>query len=290
MDLTQGCYIDQVFGQGYAMQLGLPRVIPKQETLAALQALWKYNYAPDVGPYRMGFKEIKGGRWFAMPGEGGLLMCSWPKNDCNRAQHEQKILGLDVTSEGYLNECMSGFEHQVASHMIGEGLVKEGLAVTRTIHERYHPAKRNPYNEVECSDHYSRAMASYGTYINICGFQCHGPEGYLAFSPKLSPENFRAAFTSAEGWGTFSQTIDDATQKARIHLKYGRLQLRALALSCVAGAQPSEILAYKNGAALPGRSKSLKNHRVLIRFQNQVHLAADDVLALDIVTAIPKGD
>ena len=290
MNLTQGCYIDQVFGQGYAMQLGLPRVIPKRETLSALQALWKYNYAPDVGPYRTGFKEIKGGRWFAMPGEGGLIMCSWPKNDCNRARHEQKILGLDVTSEGYLNECMSGFEHQVASHMIGEGLVEKGLAITRTIHERYHPSKRNPYNEVECSDHYSRAMASYGSYLNICGFQCHGPKGYLSFSPKLSPETFKAAFTAATGWGTFAQTIDGTAQKARIHLKYGRLKLRALALTCDVGAQPSEILAHKNGAALPCRSKPLKNHRVLISFKNQVHLAVDDVLTLDIVTAVPNGD
>ena len=288
MNLTQGCYIDQVFGQGYAMQLGLPRVIPKRETLSALHALWKYNYAPDVGPYRAGFKEIKGGRWFAMPGEGGLIMCSWPKNDCDRAQHEQKILGLDVTSEGYLNECMSGFEHQVASHMIAEGLVEEGLAIIRTIHERYHPSKRNPYNEVECSDHYSRAMASYGVYINICGFQCHGPKGYLSFSPKLSPENFRAAFTSAEGWGTFRQTIDGPAQHAQIHLKYGTLYLKALALTHDVGMQASEILAHKNGIAVPCHAKSLNNHRILISFKNQVHLAVDDVLTLDIVAAIPE--
>lgn len=282
MNLTQGCYIDQVFGQGYAMQLGLPRVIPKRETLLALQALWRHNYAPDVGPYRAGFKEIKGGRWFAMPGEGGLLMCSWPKNDCDRARHEQTILGLDVTSEGYLNECMSGFEHQVASHMIAEGLVQEGLAITRTIHDRYHPSKRNPYNEVECSDHYSRAMASYGSYLNICGFHCHGPKGYLSFSPQLSPEDFRAAFTSAEGWGTFSQKIHGSVQKAQIHLKYGKLKLRALALTLDVGVRASEILAQKNGVAAPSRSKSLKNHRILISFKNQVHLAAGDALTLDI--------
>jgi len=59
---------------------------------------------------------------------------------------------------------MTGFEYQVAAHMIWEGLVLEGLAITRTIHDRYHAAKRNPYNEVECSDHYSRAMMSYGVF------------------------------------------------------------------------------------------------------------------------------
>lgn len=290
MNLTEGCYIDQVFGQGYAMQLGLPRVTPKRETLSALRALWKYNYAPDIGPYRASFKEIKGGRWFAMPGEGGLIMCSWPKNDCDRARHEQKVLGLDVTSEGYLNECMSGFEHQVASHMIAEGLVQEGLAITRTIHDRYHPAKRNPYNEVECSDHYSRAMASYGSFLNICGFQCHGPKGYLSFSPKLSRENFRAAFTSAEGWGSISQRIHGSAQKARIHLKYGKLRLRALALTVDIGGQVSEILAQKNGMSVPLSFGSLKDQRIMINFQNQVQLEVDDVLTLDIArNAISSG-
>ena len=30
---------------------------------------------------------------------------------------------------GYFNECMNGFEYQVAGHMIWEGLMLEGLAV-----------------------------------------------------------------------------------------------------------------------------------------------------------------
>jgi len=44
--------------------------------------------------------------------------------------------------------------------MIWEGMVMEGLAVERAVHDRYHAAKRNPWNEVECGDHYARSMAS----------------------------------------------------------------------------------------------------------------------------------
>ncbi len=48
----------------------------------ALAALWKYNFAPDVGPFR---KAHKPGRWYAMAGEAGLIMCTWPQGEAARA-------------------------------------------------------------------------------------------------------------------------------------------------------------------------------------------------------------
>jgi len=278
MDLTQGSYIDQVFGQGYAHQVGLERVIPKEQSVSALSALWKYNFAPDVGPYREGFNEVDGGRWYAMPGEGGLLMCTWPKDDCNRSEYEQTLLGLDVTSEGYLNECMSGFEYQVASHMIAEGLVEEGLALTRTVHDRYHPSKRNPWNEVECSDHYSRAMASYGVYISSCGFDYHGPDARLSFSPKITPENFRSAFTVAQGWGTFSQVIQSSNVTASIHLKYGQLVLKILGLTC--DCDTTNMYATLNNTVINVELIQSKDNAFTIVFDKEMTMFAGDVLQI----------
>ena len=94
-------------------------------------------------------------------------------------------------------------------------MVQEGLAITRAIHDRYHASRRNPWNEVECGDHYARAMASYGVFLAACGYEYHGPKGHLAFAPRLTPEDFRAAFTTAEGWGTFSQKRDGGTRSTR---------------------------------------------------------------------------
>ena len=67
--------------------------------------------------------------------------------------------------------------------MIWEGMVTEGLAVTRAVHDRYHPSRRNPWNEVECGDHYARSMASYGVFLAACGFEYHGPKGHLGLRP-----------------------------------------------------------------------------------------------------------
>jgi uncharacterized protein (DUF608 family) len=241
-----GCEIDQVFGQSWAYQVGLGRILSEENVKKALASLWKYNFTPDVGPFR---ERNKPGRWYAMAGEGGLLMCSWPKGDAARVQQ-----GYDY----YFNECMTGFEYQVAGHMIWEGMVQEGLAIARMIHDRYHPSRRNPWNEVECGDHYARAMASYGVYLAACGYEYHGPRGYLAFAPRLSPEDFRATFTAAEGWGTFSQKRDADTQRSVIDLKHGRLRLRTLALQApenAAAAKVTVTAAGKEIAATPVTEK-----------------------------------
>jgi non-lysosomal glucosylceramidase len=215
------CHIDQVYGQSWAHQVGLGRILDQEKTLSALRSLWKYNFTPDVGSY---IKEHTGGRPYAIAGEGGLIMNSNPKN-------EEKPYGDNVTWQlGYFHECMSGFEHQVAAHMMAEGMVDEALVLTRIIHDRYHAAKRNPFNEVECSDHYARAMASYGTLISACGFEYHGPKGYIRFAPRITPENFKAPFVTAEGWGTYSQKESQSDFSASLQIRYGKLRIKTFAL------------------------------------------------------------
>jgi non-lysosomal glucosylceramidase len=220
-----GCEIDQVFGQSWAFQVGLPRVLPEKETLSALKSLWRYNFSPDVGPYR---DVNKPGRWYAMPGEAGLLMCTFPRSDWDFTEASGK--GKPGWAAGYFNECMNGFEYQVAGHMIWEGMVMEGFAVTRVVHDRYHASRRNPWNEVECGDHYARSMASYGVYLAACGFEHHGPKQHIGFAPKLTPENFKCAFTSAEGWGSYAQKLAGGKLNAEIAVRWGSLKLKTIAL------------------------------------------------------------
>jgi uncharacterized protein (DUF608 family) len=218
-----GCHIDQVMGQGWAHQLALGSVLPDDKTRTALKSLWRYNFSPDVGIYR---KQFTSGRWYAMPGEAGLLMCTFPKGGANEAGGGKIGKGF----AGYFNECMNGFEYQAAGHMIAEGMLQEGLAVTRAVHDRYHPSRRNPYNEVECGDHYARSMASHGVFVSLCGFECHGPKKHMGFAPKITPENFKSAFIAPEGWGSFNQRIENGELSAEIEIRHGRLPLASLAL------------------------------------------------------------
>jgi hypothetical protein len=269
-----GCEIDQVMGQSWAFQVGLPRLLPETETRAALRSLWRYNFSPDVGPYRQAYKS---GRWYAMPGEAGLLMCTFPRSDWDYAQAKGK--GPDWAA-GYFNECMNGFEYQAAGHMIREGMVTEGLALTRAVHDRYHPSRRNPFNEIECGDHYARSMASYGVFLAACGFEYDGPAGHLGFAPRLTPENFRAAFTSATGWGTFAQRQQSTTMVASLKLCRGTLRLNTLTVA-VPAEVPLSLHVTVNRTTLAGRL-TRNAERVTVTLEKPLELRAGQTLEMEL--------
>ncbi len=270
-----GCEIDQVFGQSWAFQVGLGRVLPEKETRAALQSLWRYNFTPDVGPYR---KAHTPGRWYAMPGEGGLLMCTFPRSDWDYGKAKGK--GADWAA-GYFNECMNGFEYQAAGHMIWEKMVEQGLAVTRMVHDRYHAARRNPFNEVECGDHYARSMASYGVFLAACGYEYDGPKGILGFAPRLRSEDFRAAFTTAEGWGTFSQKRQPKRQIERIEVKYGSLALKELRFELAEGFRPDKLKVLVGDREAPARF-DLRKGVLHIELAERISVAAGSSLVVEI--------
>ncbi|MBN1846205.1 MAG: hypothetical protein JW810_11015 [Sedimentisphaerales bacterium] len=277
--VRDGCYIDQLFGQTWAHWVHLGHLFDPEKQKTALRSLWRYNFVPDVGPFRAEFTR---GRWYATAGDAGLLMCTWPRSGRPENWHQH-------WQYQYFNECMSGFEYQAAAHMIYEGLVTEGLAVARAIHDRYNAALRNPYNEIECSDHYARAMASYGVFQAVCGLHYHGPRGLLGIDPRLQPQRFAAAFTAAEGWGTIRQTAEDRIQTERIELRYGRLTVREFTCRMATKQTPQSITAIL--AAPPGSERVIaldwtaEADRIRIRFAEEVHLEQDQVLAIEIRTA-----
>lgn len=274
----RGCFIDQVIGQWWAGQAGLPRLFDADKTRQALGRLWDHNFCPDMALVRESFSNLAlRGRPYAIAGDAGLVMCTWPAGG-RRSDWEKHW------QFGYFNECMSGFEYQAAGHMIAEGtpeLVEHGLAICRAIHDRYSATRRNPYNEIECSDHYARAMAGYGAFVAACGFTGHGPAGHLGFAPRLSPEDFRAAFTSATGWGTYAQKREGKTQRAEIAPAYGSLKLRSLSLQV-----PPEwriTVCEVAGPAGPVAAQMTDEAGVVvIRFPEVVQVEAGEILRIDL--------
>jgi hypothetical protein len=192
-----------------------------------------------------------------MPGEAGLFTCTWPKS-----RH------LGERSTRYRDEIWTGIEYQVAGHMAWEGMLTEALAICRGVHERYHPARHNPWNEIECGDHYARALASWGVLIGLAGFEHHGPRGHIGFAPRITPDGFRSAFSAAEGWGTLSQRRSGRTQIDEVAVRRGRLLARTLALELPEGETLGDAEVTLDGAPVAATAAQ-DGRRVLLTLADE---------------------
>lgn len=273
-----GSHIDQVLGQQWAWRTGLGRILPEKETKAALASIFRNNYFKDLGPY-YSQPENKPSRPFSVAGNAGTLMATWPEGSY---RPDGKMPGHQWNAgnffhQGFYNETMSGFEHAFASHLIYEGMVAEGLTVERAIHDRHQPDSPkmgNPFNEPEAGNHYSRAMASYAVFLALSGFDYDGPAGHIGFAPRITPENFKAAFTAAQAWGSFHQKSEGGNLKAEITLKWGKLRLRSLGLAT--DSKPVSATIQVNGKPLTAEL-SFANGVSTLTLPEDLTLTADQV-------------
>ena len=84
-------------------------------------------------------------------------------------------------------------------------------------------------------------MASWGVLIGLAGFAYDGPRGHLKFAPRLTPATFESAFTAAEDWGTFEQTVDSGKLTLRIEPKWGVVRAREVVAELPAGKKLGQV-------------------------------------------------
>ncbi len=257
---ADGCLSDQLFAQTWAHLIDLGYIYPENNTKTALESIWKYNWAPDVGAQN---KYHAPERTFADFGEAGLFVCTWP---------ESEHLGEDGVR--YRDEVWTGIEYQVATSMIYNGFIKKGLSLIKGLDNRYRPEKHNPWNEVECGDHYARALASWGVLLALEGYFYNGPEGMMRLAPRVQQGDFEGFFTAAEGWGNFSQTRQSGKQSNVVNVKYGEVRLKSLEVETVGN--PEKVVLFFNGKEIPCDYK-MQGDRVVVEFKEQVLREGQDL-------------
>jgi uncharacterized protein (DUF608 family) len=226
-----GCFTDQVIGQWWAHLLGLGYIFPEKMVKSALRAVYKYNFRTD-------WKGIdQRPRKFVEPDEKGVLLCTWPKG------------GRPRNPIRYDTEAWSGVELALASHMILEGMVEEGLQIARAVHDRYEGARRNPWNHIENGDYYARAMSGWSLYESLAGFRYDGYRGVLRVAPVLPAKQHKLFVITGSGWGEWRQK----TGQVELHALFGTLAFRRLETAWQ-GPAPASAQSGGRRIALPNAS------------------------------------
>jgi non-lysosomal glucosylceramidase len=202
-----GCLADQLFGQQLAHLVGLGYVFEKEHVKKAIKAVYDNNFKTSF------HNHCNLQRTYALNDESGLLICTWPSG--NRPE----------IPFVYSDEVWTGIEYQVATHLIQEGFVTEGLNMVKAVRNRHDGIRRNPWNEVECGNHYARSLASYGVILALSGIQCDLPSGKIMLHPGSEEEQFKTFFSCGKAWGTVSIKKDDTTgtKSLEIEVLYGNM-------------------------------------------------------------------
>jgi len=206
----QGCLSDGIIGEWMAWISGVETGLDRRKVRGTLLSIFRNNFLDDLSEHancqRPGY---------ALGKEAGLVLCSWPKG------------GKPTLPFVYSDEVWTGIEYQVATHLISEGFVREGLRIVKATRSRHRGDVRNPFDEYECGSFYARAMASFALLQAFSGFRYSAVEKTLWFGPKIRRRPYRTFFCTATGWGAISLARDSIT----ISLEEGFLELRQIQLA-----------------------------------------------------------
>jgi len=242
-----GCLSDQLIGQWWAHQLDLGHLLPAEHVQTALRSIVRHNL-------RTGFHDFEHPyRVFADGDDTGLLLCTWPRG------------GRPEVPTRYADEVWTGVEYQVAAHCFREGLAEEGWSIVRAVWARYDGRRRNPYNEIECGDHYARAMAGWSVLEALAGFRHDAHHASMTF--RHPGEQAALPFLASLGWGTFETDADEL----RLRCTGGRLVLRSLRIEA-AGWDAAEL-------SVPGTA-ALGDGVLHCTFARELTIGAGETLTL----------
>ncbi|MCR4906147.1 MAG: hypothetical protein K6A33_08695 [Clostridiales bacterium] len=216
--IGEGSEIDQLLAQWHADILGLGDIFDPAQRKTALISMFQNNFADSsrerYNPFRL----------YSVNDDRGAVICVYPDG-----------VRKPAIPIPYCQETMHGFEYAFAGLLIAEGMVGEGLAVVRSIRDRYDGERRNPWNEIECGSNYARSMAAFALLPIFSGFTFDMTKKRIGWRPVGNPAAYRYLFSLDAAWGTVERTADGLT----LEILGGALPVREIAVDLPV----SEVLA-----------------------------------------------
>jgi non-lysosomal glucosylceramidase len=258
--LGGGCLVDQLVGQYFAQVAGLGLLLDQEHIQKTLESIYKYNYKRTLYEHKCVM------RTFALNDEAALVICDYPHGNRPRVPFP------------YFEEVMTGFEYSAAILMLYMGKVAQGVELIGNIRRRYDGERRNAWDEAECGYHYARPMASWAALLALGGFRYHGARGSVEVKPALNQERFFCFWSTATGWGSFSQQSQKESVRFSLSVIHGSLACRSIALAS------RKTAAGKSSANLGNRALPHQIHyggnEAVFLFSKEIAVRAGDQLTL----------
>ena len=263
-EIASGCHADQVLGQWWADTVNLGNVLPPEHVRRALDSIVQHNWRSDLRDH------VQSPRQFANPERDmGMILCTWPHG----GRPEQAIL--------YADEVWSSTAYHLASMLIRRGDLDTAWRLVKAGRDCYDGARRNPWNEIECGDHYARNLDSWSLLLAAQGFIYDGPRGVLGFRPHVSPADFRCFFSGPEGWGQYTQGRDGERLTCEVKVLRGEVRVRELVVGVPEGMGAERLRAT---VTLAGRDAPCEvqweGRTAHLQLRDPLQLAAGDALAI----------
>ena len=196
--IAEGCLSDQLIGQWFAHLLGLGYLLPVSHVRSTLRAVFSNNFRESLRSHPAAY------RTYALQDESGLLNCTFPAGSGHDDTTAVSRAGL---RHGFFDEVWSGVEYQVAASLVFEGCNNEAERIVDGVRRRYDGERRNPWNEIECGDHYARSLAAWSLIPAYAGFIYSAPDQTIGFSPRTGGEQFRTFWSCGTAWGVFQRSF-----------------------------------------------------------------------------------
>jgi len=259
-----GCHADQLLGQWWAHVLGLGHLLEEEHVRTAALSIFRHNFREDFHGHR------QQPRAFVTDDDQGLLVCTWPRG------------GRPQVPTLYSDEVWTGLEYEVAGLLLYEGEVAPALRILEATRARYDGRKQNPWNDIECGDHYVRALASWALLEAASGFRYDAGAAEIGFAPVLTPEDYRAPFVARDGWGTFTQRVSGGVQVETITPVYGSLAVKVLRFRPAGRVRAATVMV--DGQPVPA-TLAWAEGEVVLTLERTWLLLAGQMLAVTLLSA-----
>ena len=210
--LGEGCLADQLIGQYLADIAGLGPLLAPENIRTTLGSILRYNYRSSLERH----DSVQ--RVYALNDEAAVLVC-----DYGGAKRPSIPFP-------YYAESWTGIEYLFAAQLLFSGRIAEGVRGYEDIRRRYDGERRNPWDECECGHHYARAMSAWSGIVALSGFRYRGDVDRVEVAPLVPGPEFRSFWSTATGWGVFSQSVRNGRTHVALSVIEGKLRCRSVAV------------------------------------------------------------